>query len=210
MSANSSAPSPDDGNIDARHWQRLLQRSKERGDCEGVVNAMRSGSKWPQVVISGAKCIRAMSATGTAQTDIDFGRHGAIPVLVHGLEAHGETNASVAEAGCGALRNLAHNNNDNKTTMGESGGIPLILRMLEAHGETNASVAEAGCSTLRNLAHNNDDNKTTIGESGGISLIIRALEAHGETNVSVAEAGCEVSPTTTTTKRPSESPVAFH
>ena len=111
MSANSSAY---DGNIDwSLKFSTAIQRSKERGDCEGVVKAMRRGSKWPRVVISGANCIRDMSATGTAQTDIDFGRHGAIPVLIHGLEAHGKTNASVAEAGCSALWNLAHNNDAN-------------------------------------------------------------------------------------------------
>jgi len=183
MSAKSS---PVEGNIDSLLvdaasllWAksvRKIQRAKESGDSEGVVRAMQSGAMWPLVVKTGAKCICAMSATGTAQTDIDFGRHGAIPVLVRGLDVHGETNASVATAGCGALRNLACGNNDaNKTTIVSSGGIPLIFRLLEAHGETNASVAEAGCGVLCSLTHKNDANTATIVSSGGIPLIFRLL-----------------------------------
>ena len=142
-------------------------------------------SKMSRVVEIGAACIRAMSPSGTAHSNIDFGKHGAIPVIISALEVHGKTNASVAEAGCGALRNLAHNNDANITTIVSSGGIPLIFRLLEAHGETNASVAEAGCGALWILTHNNATNKTTTGASGGIPLILRLLEVHGDTSVTV-------------------------
>jgi hypothetical protein len=65
--------SPVDGNIDSLLEEsasekicKIIERAKESGDSEGVVRAMQSGAMWPLVVKTGAKCIRAMSATGTA------------------------------------------------------------------------------------------------------------------------------------------------
>ena len=168
----------------------IIKLAEEENDCRGVVDAMREGSSSALVVKEGAKTITTMSLNGTAQTDIDFGRAGAVEILVRGLEEHGASDAGVARNGCGALKNLACGNVDNKKRIAEAGGIEMIVSVMKEHGASNAGVAKDGFGALRNLAVNNADNKKRIAEAGSIEMILSMMEVHGASNAGVAEYGC--------------------
>ena len=87
------------------------------------------------------------------------------------MKKHGENNVDVAKKGCGALADLAGNNDANRTMIGQEGGIQVIIQMMEKHGESNVDVAKYGCVALTSLANNNAENSTIIETEGGIPVI---------------------------------------
>jgi hypothetical protein len=91
--------------------------------------------------------------------------------------------ANVQHFGCGALQNLAMNEN-NRETITEAGGITTILSAMKTH-LYNADVQDFGCGALNNLAENNDNNQVTIAEAGGITTIISAMKTHSSKDNSI-------------------------
>eukprot|EP00961_Rhodomonas_salina_P095293 1282150-Rhodomonas_salina.1 len=76
--------------------------------------------------------------------------------------------AGVQEQGCGALRNLAVND-ENKVKIGAAGGIEAVITAMQQHADSEG-VQEWGCAALSNLAFN-DENKVKIGAAGGIEAV---------------------------------------
>ena len=68
------------------------------------------------------------------------------------------------ENGCGAISNLALNDN-NKVTIADAGGITTILSAMKTHS-SNATVQENGCGALQNLAVNENNRVTKTGLQG--------------------------------------------
>ena len=68
-----------------------------------------------------------------------------IKVILDAMRRH-EANAYLQEWGCDVLRNLA-SNDDNQKTIAKMGGIKVILDTMKRH-EANANIQEAGCIAL--------------------------------------------------------------
>ena len=97
--------------------------------------------------------------------------------LLAALDKHAD-HAGVVEQACGAVRNLASKNADNKVLIAKEGGIPLTLAALDNHAE-HAGVVEQACGAVWNLAAN-AENKVLIAEAGGIRRLLAALDNHAE------------------------------
>jgi len=77
-----------------------------------------------------------------------------IEALLNAMEDH-PTIAEVQEKACGALWNLA-DNDDNQVRIAVQGGIKALLNTMEDH-PTIAEVQEEACGALGNLAVNDDN-----------------------------------------------------
>ena len=89
-------------------------------------------------------------------------------------------NPDVQDYGCGALSNLAVNNDNNHSTIAKEGGVETIRSAMASHSN-NARVQNHGQAALLNLAVN-DDNKIAIAEQeeGYINNIdAQTLNEHG-------------------------------
>jgi len=74
---------------------------------------------------------------------------GGIEAVVAAMGAH-ESIEEVQEQGCGALRNLSLNE-DNEMAIAAKGGIGAVVRAMRAH-RSSVGVQEQGCSFLHNIA----------------------------------------------------------
>ena len=114
-------------------------------------------------------------------------RAGDVAALVRGMQRYG-ADAAVQHAGCGALQNLALNNDANKAAIAAQGGIGAVLGAMGGHRES-AGVQKKGCGALRTLAYNSADNKAAVAAQGGIGVVLGAMGGHPE-NAGVQEEGC--------------------
>jgi len=69
------------------------------------------------------------------------------------LDVHGESNAGVANNGCGALMNLAANNADNKSKILAANGVSMVERM-KSTWASNADVQTEADDALGRLNFN--------------------------------------------------------
>ena len=96
------------------------------------------------------------------------------------------SNANVQHYGCGALNNLAVNEN-NKVKIAEAGGITIILSAMKKIS-SNADVQHYGCAALHSLAWNNANNKERIAHAGGEAAIESAMRNHSS-NACIQKSG---------------------
>ena len=73
---------------------------------------------------------------------------GGITTILSAMKTH-SSNANVQEHGCGALQNLASNEN-NRVTISDAGGKAVIESALRNYS-SNAGFHEKGKAALRNL-----------------------------------------------------------
>jgi len=63
----------------------------------------------------------------------------------------------VQECGCGAIANLACNNDTNRVGIAIAGGIPVIEEVMRQHANISG-VQDRGCDAIGKLAQNNEAN----------------------------------------------------
>ena len=99
---------------------------------------------------------------------------GGIAMILRMLDVHGESNAGVAEEGCGALLFLAYNNADNKRKILAANGVSMVERM-KATWASNKGVQAMAHGALRELhASGSEDetkSKSTTDGASTVSLI---------------------------------------
>ena len=78
-----------------------------------------------------------------------IGEAGGIAIILRMLEVHGESNAGVAEEGCGALWNLAERY-DNKRKILAANGVSIVERM-KSTWASNEGVQKNANGALRKL-----------------------------------------------------------
>ena len=154
--------------VDVEGLTAKIVAATEANDCKGVVDAMREGL-FSEVVVGKGIVALLSFASFNADNQKRIAEVGGIEMILSMMEKHGESNAEVARAGCGALGNLAANA-ANQKRIAEVGGIEMILSMMEKHGESDAGVARAGCDALWSLSYNN---KRKILAANGVSMVER-------------------------------------
>ena len=70
--------------------------------------------------------------------------------MVKALNVHWNE-IEVAKQACGAIRNLAFNNDANRTKFGVCGGCEVVVKALNVHWNEK-EVAEQACAAIWNLA----------------------------------------------------------
>ena len=89
------------------------------------------------------------SSIGMSSYDQQIAAAGGITTILSAMKTH-SSNATVQEKGCGALWNLALNNDNNRVMIADAGGIDAIQSAMENHS-LNAMVQQYGCGALKNL-----------------------------------------------------------
>ena len=109
---------------------------------------------------------------------------GAAQAILEAMQRHRD-DAAVQEAGCGALRNLAVND-ENEVKLMELEAAQAILEAMKRHRD-HAAVQEGGCGALGNLA--NAENRVKLMELEAAQAILEAMKGHRD-HAGVQAGGC--------------------
>ena len=162
--------------------------AKQAADVAADVAAAELQRKTEEIVAKIKAAKESLQAAAESARAAEQTAETALRSLVDAMR-EGASNAGVALYGCGALMNLAIND-DNQKKIAQADGIDMILRTMEEHAASNASVALEGCDALWMLACNTD-NRKSIADAGGIAMILSVMEKHGAaSNADVAQHGC--------------------
>jgi hypothetical protein len=88
-------------------------------------------------------------------------------------------NGALQERGCGALRNLA-GNSENEVKVAAEGGIAVVIDAMRRHKD-NGALQERGCGALLNIGWSSLECRILIKSAGGTEAVTRAMNAAGAT-----------------------------
>lgn len=104
-----------------------------------------------------------------------IGQIGGPLTIVKAMERLSD-DPNIQARGCGALANLAYND-DIQNLIALVGGINIVVLAMTKFPE-HSYLQECGCGALRNLAFKNRDNQDLVNKAGGVSAIITAMGTH--------------------------------
>ncbi|KAG1652432.1 hypothetical protein FOA52_013178 [Chlamydomonas sp. UWO 241] len=139
-------------------------------ELEGLVHELQASIP-PGMQERAAFSVASIMRIGGLEAQAAVTAAGAIPALVRLLAPYQP--ASVQDAACGALQNLAANHAQNKTVVAAAGAILALVWLLGP--QTSVVVQQAAARALANLAANHAQNKTSIAASGAIPALVRLL-----------------------------------
>ena len=103
---------------------------------------------------------------------------GGIETVIAAMTAH-KTSAGVQEEACGALGNLAANNDNNRVAISAAGGVEALATAMKTH-QASALLQQNACAALLNLAFN-ASLRGRIKAAGGVELAKRTVSASDAT-----------------------------
>ncbi|EGD79779.1 hypothetical protein PTSG_10764 [Salpingoeca rosetta] len=163
---------------------RKLQTNGRSMHAAEIVQLMQAFPASADVQRFACKVLEGQAMDGEPKR-VEAVASGAIDAIIKAMKMH-SSNGSVQKNGCGALQNLAVND-DNAVAIASKGGIDVVVAAMKMHN-SNGSVQKNGCGALQNLAVN-DDNDVAIASKGGIDAVIAAMKLHNS-NGGVQEQGC--------------------
>ena len=140
----------------------------EQGGISVILEAMRTHTSHAGVQEEGCGALRNLAVNAGNKIKINFFKlikiteQGGIEVILKAMRTH-TSDAGVQGQGCGALTNLARND-DNQIKIAQQDGIYVILEAMRNH-TSDAVVQAEGCNALRVLANK-------IAEQGCIEVIL--------------------------------------
>ena len=124
--------------------------------------------------------VPAGHAQGRAQTPPRLGSpggvgSGTVGVVLTALKTHGTSNATVAQAACLTLWNVAYSDQGGaREAIVQSGGVSTLIRVMRRHAGV-APIQEAGCGVLWALSHGDSTNRASVAREGGVDVAVAAL-----------------------------------
>ena len=148
---------------------------------EASAEARGGGSGAP----GGLPSASAVGSSGASDLELPAAAMGAARVVELLLASVGD--AHVAEAGLGALREIALSA-FGKDSCVSCGAVPAVLAVLKAHAGS-ATLAQHGCWALANIAVSDPGGEDACVSSGAVPAVVAALVAHAGVPA-VAQYGC--------------------
>ena len=124
-------------------------------------------------------CGTVGSLAANADNKVLIAKEGGIGRLLAALDKHAE-HAGVVERACGAVGNLAVNDDNNKVLIAKEGGIKRLLAALDNHAK-HAGVVEQACGALCSIGWSDKALQKSIKDAGAVKLVRAAV---GRSNAS--------------------------
>jgi len=159
----------------------------ERGALLALVAAMEDHYQLEVLQELGCKLLLAAAMSRSPDCQMRLAQCRASQAVLTAMIAH-RSSASLQEAACLALSQLAAQSASIQEDISSSGGLEAVLEGMALHSDV-ALLQVAGCGVLRHMSTGSAQHQAKIASLGGVQLVLAALDQHIDI-AAVQWAGC--------------------
>lgn len=159
----------------------------ERRALQVLVSAMEDHYQLENLQQLGCKLLQAAATSRAADSQARLAQSRGAQAVLTAMIAH-RASATLQEAACLALSQLAARGANLQEDISSSGGLEVVLEAMALHPHV-APLQVAGCAVLRHMSAGSPQQQAKIASLGGVQQVLTALDSHVE-SPAVQWAGC--------------------